>query len=552
MIEWISLSKVVRLACWCALLGAITLACGIGKNQSGTGNTNWQLVCELDDDCPSGQFCQCGLCGPRCEGKLTCEQADDETKVTCELGDAGLLDVDGDASDGVSDDAAPGDVPNDAASPNDAPAPDDAASPNDGSAPNAPAETPEPDSGVAPSTTLPPTDCSLSDTWTEMDTEYEVGAGSNWAGPETAAGLWLEGELFVLDAQFRLFAFEPCANAWRSVDVDWTLEALSAEVPTRRIDRVVADAGRFTLYDDVSEKTAVLDPLDGTWRPGDYGVLFPQLPQWQLSEGVVRRIAGELRAEHYTLHWGGVERATDDQGDPLTIPMGNGQVMDRETGLWSEVALDGAPSPRAQPTVTASGNRFVVFGGFAETDGNDVIAASALNDGAIYDPVSDSWSAMSSPEFPLSPNAEAGFVGVPGLAAPAALERVYLIDAETGAGGIYHLPSDTWQRVEATEERFWNRWEFALDGSLLTIGSDEGLKLDPETSQWTLVPYGSPAPQGTNTVWVVEVFNGSDLFRWGASTTSQSGCDDAPPGVGCDPVIEYTTAAIGAMIRLAP
>ncbi len=73
----------------------------------------------------------------------------------------------------------------------------------------------------------------------------------------------------------------------------------------------------------------------------------------------------------------------------------------------------------------------MVFGGFEETEDNDVIAASALNDGAIYDAILDSWSAMSSPDFPLSPNAEAGFVGVSHLATPAALERVYFIDAKT-------------------------------------------------------------------------------------------------------------------------
>ncbi len=52
-------------------LGAL-LTPGCGAQDSGTGNTNWKVECDRTEECPGTDVCQCGVCGPRCDGTLDC------------------------------------------------------------------------------------------------------------------------------------------------------------------------------------------------------------------------------------------------------------------------------------------------------------------------------------------------------------------------------------------------------------------------------------------------------------------------------------------------
>ena len=60
-----------------ATLVVVAAGCSVsceGREISGTGNTNWLVLCDSDRECSGDQLCQCQLCGPSCDGTLECQE----------------------------------------------------------------------------------------------------------------------------------------------------------------------------------------------------------------------------------------------------------------------------------------------------------------------------------------------------------------------------------------------------------------------------------------------------------------------------------------------
>lgn len=79
--------------------------------------------------------------------------------------------------------------------------------------------------------------------------------------------------------------------------------------------------------------------------------------------------------------WGG----SDAQGNSL----GTGAAYDPVSGAWSPISSINAPSPRSNHTAVWSGTVMIVFGGL-----NGQLSTPYLNDGGVYDPAADSWTAL--------------------------------------------------------------------------------------------------------------------------------------------------------------
>jgi N-acetylneuraminic acid mutarotase len=84
--------------------------------------------------------------------------------------------------------------------------------------------------------------------------------------------------------------------------------------------------------------------------------------------------------------WGG------DTAQMSTDPtLGNGGLYDPQTNSWSAVATAGAPAPREFATAVWTGSEMIVWGGIRFGPSGPV----AFNSGGIYDPRTNSWKAMS-------------------------------------------------------------------------------------------------------------------------------------------------------------
>lgn len=242
--------------------------------------------------------------------------------------------------------------------------------------------------------------------------------------------------------------------------------------------------------------------------------------------------------------------STTPDDEPLYALQAGGQVFDAETLEWRPVSGDGAPSPRYLPNVAVVGNRFVVYGGFGAAGRSGVVVDSELRDGAIYDPDADAWTPISSFGASLLTDEELPPMSGSPLAVLSNDTTVFLIDRETGSGAVYDLRRDTWTAVADAPFAPTNRWQYGSDGSLLNVTASRSLVLEPGAGSWVEVDHGPGYALPAGSSWVVEVWTGRSLLRWGASTVETIGCENPPPNVGCDPLISYTWVAQGAMTRL--
>jgi hypothetical protein len=67
-------------------------------------------------------------------------------------------------------------------------------------------------------------------------------------------------------------------------------------------------------------------------------------------------------------------------GESESDELGDGAIYDPATDSWSAMEQEGAPSPRSMHTAIWTGHEMIVWGGYA-----------GLADGGHYDPVSDTW-----------------------------------------------------------------------------------------------------------------------------------------------------------------
>jgi len=139
------------------------------------------------------------------------------------------------------------------------------------------------------------------------------------------------------------------------------------------------------------------DPVLDSWTP--ISLVNAPPPRW----GHVGLWTGDR-----LFVWGGTSGGSIwDEGARL----GDGALYDPLTDQWQPVTAMDAPTARAFPSNTWTGNRVFVWGGHGETinpPGGFVLCGSLANDGALYDPVLNAWEPIAA--SPQGPRAAAGAV----------------------------------------------------------------------------------------------------------------------------------------------
>lgn len=79
-------------------------------------------------------------------------------------------------------------------------------------------------------------------------------------------------------------------------------------------------------------------------------------------------------------------------GDTIGVNRNDGAAYDPVTNTWTAVSTAGAPSPRSRHTAVWTGSNMIVWGGLP----------GPTNAGAVYDPATDAWTptAMTRPPGP--------------------------------------------------------------------------------------------------------------------------------------------------------
>ena len=219
-----------------------------------------------------------------------------------------------------------------------------------------------------------------------------------------------------------------------------------------------------------------------------------------------RRYASTAWTGQELLVWGGLAAGS-------TQLLNSGALYNPTTNSWRPMATVGATSPRLDATVLWTGTSFIVWGGSTSPD---LDFTQRQNDGAIYNPATDTWRPMSTVNAP-SPR-------IPGVAIWTGSDLLIWAGARDkdrydstffNNGARYNpltdvwtpLPTDGAPRDQHSYQMAWTGQELLVWG--LFIG---GVRYSPTTNTWAPLPaVNGPDNQHVYTT----VWTGSDWYFLG-------------------------------------
>lgn len=125
------------------------------------------------------------------------------------------------------------------------------------------------------------------------------------------------------------------------------------------------------------------------------GVYDPSADAWELISGDPslsgrRRYSATWTGTHLVI-WGGIDSGTGN-------PVNTGARFNLQTKAWAPMTTTNAPEARTGHSAASVNGKVVIWGGGAYDDVNAELLM--FKSGAIYDPVTDSWSALTTEGAP--------------------------------------------------------------------------------------------------------------------------------------------------------
>ena len=206
---------------------------------------------------------------------------------------------------------------------------------------------------------------------------------------------------------------------------------------------------------------------------------------------------------------------------------------DESVGYWEATRLVSAPSARYGDTAIWTGTEMIIWGGYSYLD-------HFLNDGYKYNPVTDAWQSISVSNAPVGRlRHTAVWTG----------SKMIVWGGEsssggstTNTGGIYDPTTNTWTAISVTNApsareqhtAIWTGTEMIIWGGCQTVSCsnvfNNGARYNPTTDTWT--PIGNTAGL-TPRHFHQAIWTGSRMVVWGGATDRQ--------GIAYDPSTEIWT-----------
>ncbi len=287
--------------------------------------------------------------------------------------------------------------------------------------------------------------------------------------------------------------YDPTTDSWVTMSTVNAPSPREGHSASWTGDRMIVWGGvehyTFTFYRD----GAIYDPATDSWK----AISTENAPDASIGHSAV------WTGDHLVI-WGGADRqAFTDIG----------AIYDPATDSWHAMSAVGAPSARYMHTAVWTGSKMLVWGGFA--DGN------CFNDGAIYDPATDSWHAMNATGSPSARYMHTAVWDGSEMIVWGGFNENSAQPLSDGA--IYDPTTDSWHAMSATGSPSARYMHTAVwDGSEMIVwgGSgdanhfvlDDGAIYDPSADSWTPVtPDDRPAGRAFHSA----VWTGSKMLVWG-------------------------------------
>jgi N-acetylneuraminic acid mutarotase len=208
----------------------------------------------------------------------------------------------------------------------------------------------------------------------------------------------------------------------------------------------------------------------------------------------------------------------------IGTPTFDGGLYDPVTNTWTAMNRSGAPWPRSNHVAVWTGTKMIVWGGFGSWDQAQQ-ARDIRHDGGAYDPRTDAWTPVTARDAPpLWVNYTAVWTGTKMLLWGGVL-RSSEGSTAVNFGRIYDPATDTWtaMSVDGAPDPMSAHvpvWTAVWTGSQMIVwgaASSNGGAYDPARDSWApLERHGAPPNrQEASAVWA-----GSSMLLWGGRWTN--------------------------------
>lgn len=225
---------------------------------------------------------------------------------------------------------------------------------------------------------------------------------------------------------------------------------------------------------------------------------------------------------NHTATWTGSEMIVWG-GEYNNLYKGDGARYNPATDTWTPMSGANAPSPRSFHTAVWTGNRLIIWGGGNSQSIFSGAGGNVPDLGKSYDPVTDTWTALSSVNAPTERVAHAAIWTGSKMIVWGGY-RFHTSFGSVNDGAIYHPNSDSWSPVSLTgnptprylHTQVWTGTEMLVWGGYWDAGGhiDQGLggAYNPSSNSWRPISVASE-PAGRNSA--ASVWTGSELVVWG-------------------------------------
>jgi N-acetylneuraminic acid mutarotase len=227
----------------------------------------------------------------------------------------------------------------------------------------------------------------------------------------------------------------------------------------------------------------------------NYGALYdPTTDSWTAISNTNAPTPRDRHASVWTgdkmIVWGGAI-ATGGAGSTNT-----GGIYDPATDTWTAISTTNAPSSRGCFTGIWTGSKFIVWGGCTDPNSNN---GNPLNTGGIYDPATDIWTTITTTN---APTARSNHITV-WTGSKMIVFGGVVASGASSTGGIYDPTTDTWANVNVTNAPT-SSVNGVWTGTKMLVWGDsvDGGLYDPNTYSWTKVEGNGTIPSvGSKAVW---------------------------------------------------
>ena len=224
----------------------------------------------------------------------------------------------------------------------------------------------------------------------------------------------------------------------------------------------------------------------------------------------------------YSVVWTGNEMIIWGGRAPGPVFFNTGFKYNPISDTWTTITTDGAPVSRTSPSAVWTGSEMIIWGGYILSGG-----FYRYNDGSKYNPLLDTWTTITTDGAPVSRSGHSaiwtgnemiiwGGYGQPGLGIP---------DTDLYDGAKYNPISDTWTTIttdgapvsRSGHSAVWTGQEMIICGVYPGGYLDSGKRYNPISDTWiAITSTNAPALISGSTVWT-----GSEMIVWGNADGSK-------------------------------